>query len=94
MAAEAKQAEKKVLYRASKDEVSGVLADLLERQSARGLYLELVFASGETIQMPYGFRIPFDLVEGGTYSARWESGRFTIVEGSELPASETEAAAF
>jgi len=77
----------KVLYKRTVDCITGSLIDVVERESKSGsTYLELQFDNG-TIQMPCGFHINFDLVQNATYSAKWESGKFTIVEGSEIAAT-------
>jgi len=86
-----KKAEPKVLYHKTVDAVAGVLVDLVERESKSGsTYLELVFETGETIQMPAGFHLQFDLVQNEQYAATWIDGKFYIVPGSTMDAVQSE----
>jgi hypothetical protein len=95
MAKAAQTAQPKVLYRKTVDRVSGVLSDVVERASRAGnVYLELVFEDGTFIQMPLGFRIAFDLVQGAEYTASWEDGKFSIVQGLDSEVTADDAMPF
>lgn len=77
--------EPRVFKKASVDEASGTAVGFETRMSAKGAYdvLTLADINGESheIAMPASFRLSFDLVEGGEYSARWANGKLMLVQG-------------